>query len=267
MRLEKYINEATYSDQQILDFYSRKDIYEPLVEKEISLFFDKWKEVKKNCQPYLRTIKKNKKLFLFRGMSGRHDSIGLKTVRKNRRPLDTDEYVHDMVNGVMEDLFGWKVRSEGIFVTGNPAQASRYGSINIVFPVGKYEYLWSEEANDSYVYLRSMYIFKLLTNEHRSEMMEAFNKSEELKKMYSSYDDVERDLKLGDAIEKPMFQRAFGDLIEMAIEKILVDILKYRDNNLEKAIMLGKEITVRCDSYYYFDTIYEDILSIALWGV
>jgi hypothetical protein len=40
----------------------------------------------------------------------------LKNIRKNRKPLDTPLQIHNYWNNLFQKKFGWKVRSEGVFV-------------------------------------------------------------------------------------------------------------------------------------------------------
>ncbi len=132
MRLETIINESSgkTSLQEILN-----------------ILWDK-------CNPFLKDLLSKSKFggdFLY---SGRHETKDYyeRNVRKDRTPKDMDEDVHTELDGIFKQKFGWKPRSNSIFVSGDVSTASKYGdSIYMIFPVNKYRYLWSLKVEDLYV--------------------------------------------------------------------------------------------------------------------
>jgi hypothetical protein len=87
--------------------------------------------------------------------SGRHESrdMFVGAVRKNRRPVDTSQYQHELFDRLFYKKFGIKGRSQALFCTGNAGVARNYasgGSAYMIFPVGKYKFLWSHEVTDLY---------------------------------------------------------------------------------------------------------------------
>lgn len=113
-------------------------------------------EVKKllsKCKPFIKDYKKtgftNGDMWLFSGRKYDGD-ITVKSVRKDRNPKDTPKIVHDLVDDYFEDKFGYRPRSESVFTTGLKNEASRYGMVYLIFPIGKYKILWSSMVEDLY---------------------------------------------------------------------------------------------------------------------
>ena len=76
-----------------------------------------------------------------------------RSVRKDRKPMSTHPDVHAALDRWFEKKFGWKARSQGLFVFGERGRnsAEGYGGKNcIVFPVGKFSYVWSPVISDLY---------------------------------------------------------------------------------------------------------------------
>ena len=98
--------------------------------------------IKRDCKAYLREFKLKE---LYRGIG--EERVAWKvTPRSDRRPLDTDRKVHDALNKVFEEMFGWKVRS-GVFVSmdGNWDQTDM-----MFFAGGSYKYVYSPMILDLY---------------------------------------------------------------------------------------------------------------------
>ena len=111
-----------------------------------------------NCQPFLKQIKYNPStednVKLYRGQEG---GTGvwkgsgydvLHKVRSDRKPRDTSPKLHRIVNAWMLQKFGWYVRSEGLFTCGSPGVSKNYGSTCVIYPIGRFQYVWSEKIED-----------------------------------------------------------------------------------------------------------------------
>ena len=61
--------------------------------------------------------------------------------------------IYDDLNTAFSKKYGWSPRKEGIFCTGDSSQASMYGHPHIIFPTGRYKYIWSDEYQDLYISL------------------------------------------------------------------------------------------------------------------
>ncbi len=71
--------------------------------------------------------------------------------RKDRYPKHTNPIDHDLLDKEFQKKFGWKARSEGVFVTSNRTNALAYGIPYICIPADSFKYIWSKEINDLYI--------------------------------------------------------------------------------------------------------------------
>lgn len=139
-RFEKYmiesvkVNGVTFSEKEVMDF----------------LKF--WDKIEKNCQPYLKDIKVRSnvlKKMLLRGTK-RSSKFFERAPREDRYPKDMPEPWHEAFDDWFKDNFGWRARSSGLFCTGSKNTAGSYGDIYMVFPAGRYDYVWSPDITDLY---------------------------------------------------------------------------------------------------------------------
>ena len=170
MRLQQYINE----DYKQYEGYIK-------YKKEIE-------DIKKLCKPYIDLVKKTKPdiLFLYKGMNDSYD-FKIRTTRKNRTPLNMPLKLHNYIDNLFKKKFGVKLRSETLFVTNDAGWASDYGIVNIVIPIGKFDYYWNPEVNDLYEYL-PFSINKLSKNiekykEEIQKTVDGYKKNKDFKKM------------------------------------------------------------------------------------
>ncbi len=131
MKLNSYLIESNKSDEE--------------------KFEDFVLSVKRDCKPWLNAVSKCERKTLVRGYHPKND-IELITTRKDRRPRDTDKPLHKSVNKEFKKTFGWKVRSEGVFTFGGKIVGGYGISSGIVFPVGKFEFVWSKEIEDFFMF-------------------------------------------------------------------------------------------------------------------
>lgn len=131
MRLQQYITEAT-------DINTLSNI------------------ISDNCKPFLKefgvaysqsNLSKN---FIYRGM---HIYITgdytIKKPRSDRKPKLVDDRLHNFMNKIGMDLFGWRIRTEGIF-TSFYTNARNYGIPYIFIPLGNYKYVFIRGVNKIY---------------------------------------------------------------------------------------------------------------------
>jgi len=114
---------------------------------------DLYTKLKERCIPYLQEMQRNNYLPLY---SGRDSKIPffIKRIRKDRKPLDTPEGVHNLFNKYFKEKFGYNLRNESIFLTMNRAFARGYGDIHVIFPTGRnYEIYYNPEVMDLYITL------------------------------------------------------------------------------------------------------------------
>jgi hypothetical protein len=112
----------------------------------------------KNCKPFLKEMKAGKN-FLLR-LSPKYAvkmDIIVSTIRKNRKPTDTPIHIHNEMDDMLKNKFGWKPRSEGLFTWISKRKGSKdkfwihnLNRARLVFPVGAYKYVYSPTIRDVY---------------------------------------------------------------------------------------------------------------------
>jgi hypothetical protein len=104
--------------------------------------------LEKKCKPYLNDISKNLEMMY----SGRRISKDwfIKKVRGDREPRDMDWEIHRLLDDMFYKKFGWKARSNVVFVTGDVYETKHYGNPYMIFPVGKYKFIYSDDIPDLY---------------------------------------------------------------------------------------------------------------------
>lgn len=148
---EKYISRNT--SNEISDNTGR--IFE-ILKRDCSNFLNDLKRCYINFDPKfdpIDQIKSNK--FFYRGIrTDYEESIIRKKSRKNRKPKDIDISVSNQIDEIFYDEYGIRPRSSGIFTNPNAYAADSYGNLYLVFPIGKYKYIWSESIIDLYDHLK-----------------------------------------------------------------------------------------------------------------
>lgn len=147
MRFQNYLNESS------IRFNKPKE----LSEKEWRDLYKLWNLLYKKCKPFMKEFEKAVKVgvgtidarYLFRGMRDR-GNWSIENVRKDRMPKDSSIEFHEMMNDAFEDAFGVRARSESVFATTLFSEAKHYGKVYIIFPMGKYKLIWSDEVEDLY---------------------------------------------------------------------------------------------------------------------
>lgn len=76
----------------------------------------------------------------------------LAEAQMDRRPSSTPSHIHRAVDNYFEDKFGIPFRSASVFAAGGRRiTASNYGKVHIIFPKGKFDFLWCSDINDMYM--------------------------------------------------------------------------------------------------------------------
>lgn len=108
----------------------------------------------KDCMPYLKKLKKNNFRFIYSGRKTGEVTFK-KNIRKDRKPSDMPEEIHNILDEKFKEKFGVKVRSESLFGSVRINQASFYGIPYYIFPIGNnYSLIWNENIRDLYENLR-----------------------------------------------------------------------------------------------------------------
>ncbi|WP_300760234.1 hypothetical protein [Janthinobacterium sp.] len=108
------------------------------------------------CKPF---IDQSHGAFLYRGIQRPEGKFKMETpedyeyayrmtVRKDRRPLDTDIEDHRAVDEFLKLQYGIAGRSQTVFVTGDDYVAEGYGEVFLILPRGEFKFLWSPDIGD-----------------------------------------------------------------------------------------------------------------------
>jgi hypothetical protein len=124
VRLEQYLLTEEYKPEEVIEM------------------------VRKNCSEALDAMSRTHNA-LWRGSNDRIEYIKEFTPRKDRRPRDTKQWVHELIDEEFEKRFGWRVRSEGTFATASKAHADTFGDEGyLFFPFDGFEVVWSDKVSD-----------------------------------------------------------------------------------------------------------------------
>lgn len=130
------------------------------------------------CGPFLKSINYELDNYnLFRGMSRLLPSplyldSGIDIIpghRDDRKPKDTPTEIHNQMNDLMEQHYGRKFRN-GLFTSGDLNQALGYGTtVYRVFPIGEFEFCWSDTYVDAAIGLDEHDPETLITEYYRND--------------------------------------------------------------------------------------------------
>ncbi len=103
--------------------------------------------LKRDCKQILQFYKQGR--YLYRGIrvNSSDPTFVEKKFHPDRRPKDTVQGIHDYMNKLYKEKFGWEVRS-GISVTSAFTQASMYGGVFIFLPVDGFKFVYNLEIFD-----------------------------------------------------------------------------------------------------------------------
>lgn len=106
--------------------------------------------IKTNCKPWLSQTN-NGRLYVYRGFSN-ESSLPMpaftKAVRPDRVPRDSSKDWHMNIDYAIR-IAGKKAnRSNSLFTTGDEDQASEYGAVFVVLPIGAFNYTWHTDISD-----------------------------------------------------------------------------------------------------------------------
>ena len=145
--------------------------------------------LRKDCSDYIKN-KPHGHYYIYRGASLPYNTIFKKKIsRKNRKPKDMPEEVHEYLNKEFKKAFGWDVRSEGVFCTGDSNEAEGYGVSYCMFPSNGFKVIYSGVVNDLLLYFENMVHVvtpsdSFSSSWHARENWEENIKSFDVKKLY-----------------------------------------------------------------------------------
>jgi hypothetical protein len=123
--------------------------------------FDKIVDIlERDCKPFLDEVTSNNLGIIFRGARPHTDEevdnldLYKKTVRTDRKALDSNAYVMKVFDDVFEKKFGVRPRSSGVFTSKSFYNVSAYGIRYIFIPIGEYSYYWNPKSIDLFTKIR-----------------------------------------------------------------------------------------------------------------
>lgn len=209
-----------------------------LMEKGIDANYDEMiNKVISDCEQFLQQSNYPKSKPLWRGIKEQAPYLE-KQVRKDRKPTDTLEIVHQIVDRYFEKKFGVRFRSNSVFATSTSSLAEefagKYGSLYVIFPKGNFSFAWSPNVKDLYTNLNRHLKSKFDLDQDRAEMWES---SDGQSFMYKQFNNEH-------TVDKIQFEQSIYGLLEN---------LQYQNTDLSSAINSGAEIMINCNSYYAID--------------
>jgi hypothetical protein len=175
--------------------------------------------IDEKCDPYIKELRKHKPInnLLYSGRSDKGD-LFIGTVRQDRKPRNTDKERHSIADTLFLKHFGFKARSNAVFVTGSEMEASYYGTSYMVFPMGSYQFVWSPQVRD----------FTMAIDDFS----------------------VWRPVGIKDTMMVTIHGKAYTDspaYIEKSLDRWISD--KYKKDSIINAIKSGNEVMLHCDQY------------------
>jgi hypothetical protein len=135
-----------------MDMKFKQYLKENNINEEIFKIINK---IHSSCQPFLKewfkSFSNESLLPLYRGAISKPDYY-IGKIRKDRRPMNTTYNDHEELNDLFLEYYGKKWRSESIFVTGSFGNAEGYGDIYLIFPIGKFKFLYNPNIEDLFLY-------------------------------------------------------------------------------------------------------------------
>lgn len=105
--------------------------------------------IKRDCQPFLKAVDGEP---LFRGSKRPQHALITKIIpRKDRRAKDNSQSFNDDVDAGAVGIIGFNPRSEAVFSTSSQSDASSYGTVYLVFPIGDFKGAYIDGVTDLYM--------------------------------------------------------------------------------------------------------------------
>jgi len=140
MQSKEFITEASVS-KNIAQLVKQYDIEEDDIQ-----LMHKIVKIGRKCKPYLKQV--SDPLSLLRGINANDEIIIKKQIRLDHRtPLGMNKYIQQSTNKYFDGTFGAPFRN-AMLCTGSDYMAGGFGDVYIVFPIGKFEFLWSPVVAD-----------------------------------------------------------------------------------------------------------------------
>ena len=215
-----------------------------------------------DCDLFINDLKKcEKNTLLYRGIYSDSDrDIQYYDHIMYRVPTDTPRKVHDVLNDLFEDRFGWKVRN-GVFCFKHTddmfEDKYEYGDTTYyLFPVGKYKLCYNKKVEDLFPEIEHIIIKHASIEDYKKE-----------------YGPDKKGRWIGTFWEPDInyfrYTRIkFSEMVEEnpKILQSLVDGYEEKSKIYEVNIPKNTEISVKCDGYYLISLDLRKKLIDYIWG-
>lgn len=153
-------------------------------------------QIKRDCAPFVEVLKQNHGRPLFRGSDTGRPEVGhmkLISPRLERKPKDTPADIHNFMNQLFVEAFGYPYRN-GIFTTSSQSTAAAYGTVCVVFPIGELKFIWSKSINDLFYQIDEIY------SKEAYDDVDTINQNPQLKQEFVELVNTYQSNNLADAI-------------------------------------------------------------------
>lgn len=246
--------------------------------------------IERDCQPYLRDLRSASPVdgLLLSGRKKR-EAMFQGRVRKDRRPKDTPLEIQELVDDMFDEEFGVRPRSNSMFTISRKDIAEDYGEPFFIFPIGRYEIIWSKNVEDFYGDIVDSDIMNpqlIIDNEipewmwdeyewkygedragyweYRGEdwgvgkdvaiedILEYYNDIESLSEdeIDNLKNDIEQELTWVPEKTEEEFMQEVEDEKQNDLRRVRDVISDYEEGNLKEALQWKHEIMLICDGYY-----------------
>ena len=197
-------------------------------------------KIKRDCS---RFIKESDGHPAFRGV--KNQPYYFTKTKDVSSPRDSSYLLSNSLNLFLEQKFGYEaIRSfNRIYVAGEAPQLKQYGDLYYVFPVDKFNFVWSEEVQDA---TSDFGTSNFTTSIIRYLEKQKMNKDKIKETMDAFYLATlnENGIKISDIKNKKFFKP-----IMLALDE-LFEQFNYQNRNLPAALNSGNEIVIQTPAFY-----------------
>ncbi len=228
--------------------------------------------IKRDCQPWLKEAGKN---LFYRGLDSKSSGGYLKplfdtdlflkgSVRNDRRPKDSPNWLHDALNDYFISKVGVPLRSASLFVAADYGLASNYGKTYMIFPIGNFNYAWSKHTADP---AYEMFMSAAHDNtppsqttaaEAISKNFMAFLKKEKPNEYKEAYGDIEEWISAAHTEKFEDENDAWAKFIKKFIKENDLWLFNQRLKDAASNKYKEHEVMVVCDQYYAVSAMYKE---------
>lgn len=96
----------------------------------------------------------------------------------DRQPKDMNIETHHLANEYFKKKFGWNVRKDGVFATGDIFAASEYGAPFFILPIGEFRFIWSENVHDLFSHIPQGIVRNIRAGDGEDDLYELLRRAD-----------------------------------------------------------------------------------------